>query len=82
VLSCPTVKRMFVDYFDEGLPGEYRELIEEHLGVCSQCCSCAESYRAVIHLTRQLPPMPAPPELLDSLRQSAEELGLIAPENE
>jgi Putative zinc-finger len=82
VLSCPTVKRMFVDYFAEGLPGEYRELIEEHLSVCSQCSSSAESYRAVIHLTRRLPPMPAPPELLESLRQTARELGLLSPRNE
>jgi predicted anti-sigma-YlaC factor YlaD len=82
VLSCPTVKRMFVDYFDEGLPGEYRELIEEHLGVCPRCSSSAESYRAVIHLTRQLPPMPAPPELLEGLRQTARELGLLSPKSE
>jgi predicted anti-sigma-YlaC factor YlaD len=82
VLSCPTVKRMFVDFFDEGLPGEYRELIEEHLAACAQCSSSADSYGAVIHLMRQLPPLPAPPDLLEGLRQIARQLGLLGPRND
>ncbi len=82
MLTCPTVKRMFVDFFDEGLPGEYRELIEEHLAVCQRCASSADSYRAVIHLARQLPPLPAPRELLDSLRHSARRLGLLLPHDD
>lgn len=82
MLTCPTVKRMFVDFFDEGLPGEYRELIEEHLAVCQRCSSCAEGYRAVIHLARQLPPLPAPQDLLESLRLTAQQMGLLVPKDE
>jgi hypothetical protein len=82
VLTCPTVKRMFVDFFDEGLPGEYRELIEEHLAACQRCSSSADGYRAVIQLARQLPPLPAPRELLESLRQAARDLGLLLQKDE
>jgi predicted anti-sigma-YlaC factor YlaD len=80
VLTCRTVKRMFVDYLGEGLPAEYRELIEEHLAVCPNCTSSADSYRAVIRLARRLPPAPVPPELLESLRQAAREMGIPLPD--
>ena len=81
MLTCRTVTRMFVDYLGEGLPAEYRELIEEHLAVCQQCSSSAEIYQAVIRLARQLPPAPMPPELLASLRHTAREMGLELPDD-
>jgi hypothetical protein len=74
------VTRLFVDYLGEGLPVEYRELIEEHLTVCSLCAASADSYQAVIRLARQLPPPPVPLELLENLRIAARAIGLPIPE--
>jgi hypothetical protein len=80
VLNCRTVTRLFVDFFDEGLPVECRELIEEHLTACPLCAASADSYEAVIRLARQLPPAPVPLELIDNLRSAARAIGLPIPE--
>jgi hypothetical protein len=81
VLTCRTVTRLFVDFLGEGLPTEYRELIEEHLSACPLCTASADSYRAVIRLARQLPPAPVPADLLNNLRAAARSAGLPLPDN-
>jgi hypothetical protein len=76
VLNCRTAGRLFVDFFAEDLPTEYRELLEEHLAECPSCLALAESYRAVIRLARQLPRVPLPPELLDNFLLATRKLDL------
>ncbi len=79
MLSCKRVLGFFVDYLDKGLPVEYSELVEEHLTRCSSCAAEATRYREIIHLVRQLPPMPAPERILDRLRQTSAESSVPAP---
>jgi predicted anti-sigma-YlaC factor YlaD len=62
---------MLFDYVEKNLLGEHRELVEEHLAACSQCRSFEESYRTVVHLVRQLPPVPLPRGLLALLQTAS-----------
>jgi len=79
VLGCRTVTRLLVDFIGEGLPAEYRELIEDHLKNCPLCLAFANSYQGVIRLTRQLPATPLPPDLLESLRLAVNRRGASIP---
>ena len=79
MVGCRTVTRLLVDFVGEGLPAEYRELIEDHLATCPLCIAFADSYREVIRLGRQLPATPLPPELLENLRLGLNRLGLSIP---
>ncbi len=74
MVGCRTVTRLLVDFVGEGLPDEYREVIEDHLASCPLCVAFADSYLGVIRLGRQLPATPVPPELLENLRQALNRL--------
>ncbi|MBI1915359.1 MAG: zf-HC2 domain-containing protein [Planctomycetes bacterium] len=71
MISCRTLARLLLGYVEQELPGEYRELVEQHLASCAQCVALADSYTVVLQLVRQLQPVPVPPELLEALRIAA-----------
>ncbi len=75
MISCRTLARMLLDFVGKELLTEHRELVEEHLAVCACCRAFEDTYRAVICLAHQLPPVPLPPRLLQFLRDNVSGTG-------
>jgi hypothetical protein len=72
VITCRTLVNLLFDYFGKELPTEECELVEEHLAQCSNCNALADSYRKVINLGRQLPPLSAPSDLVRKVLRMSE----------
>jgi len=65
VISCTEATRQLWEYLDNSLAGLDRELVEDHLGLCRQCCGELE-FAHLLHdyLTRQ----PSDDRLPDEVR--------------
>lgn len=75
MLNCDDVLQLLGDYVGQELPAKYADSIREHLQNCPSCEEAVESYRQVIHLGRQLPPLPIPLRVLQRLRLWADRRG-------
>jgi anti-sigma factor RsiW len=74
MMTCRQLVELLIDFVSDELPQDHRDLIEQHLAICPPCVHYIETYRLTIHLTRQLPPKPIPPELADHLRSVLAEI--------
>lgn len=74
-MKCRELADLLVDFVAEDVPEDLREKIREHLCECPPCVRFLETYQVTIKVTRRLPPMPLPPELLERLRRAVDEAG-------
>jgi anti-sigma factor RsiW len=68
MMTCRKFAEVLIDFVSGELDPELRTQIEQHLGICPPCIAYLETYRLTIQLTRQLPPVPMPPECEQRLR--------------
>jgi len=71
-MTCRELAELLIDFVSGELAPEYRAHLEEHLRLCPPCVTYMETYRITIQLTRRLPCVPPPPELVRRLRQAVE----------
>ncbi|MFO0969707.1 MAG: zf-HC2 domain-containing protein [Gemmataceae bacterium] len=69
-MRCRELANLLVDYVAGELSPELAEHIKEHLGLCPPCVRYVETYEVTIKLTRQLPMVALPPEILQRLREA------------
>jgi anti-sigma factor RsiW len=74
-MTCREVAELLIDYVSGELPPEVVEHLREHFKLCPPCVTYMETYQITIRLTRQLPDVPPPPELIERLKASLEETG-------
>ncbi|MBP2674280.1 MAG: hypothetical protein H6Q84_1120 [Deltaproteobacteria bacterium] len=74
-MDCRDARERLSDFRDGSLPGTVMEELSLHLQGCPECSEVDRSLRKVRDLLRDLPPVPAPPELIGRVREA------IAPEN-
>ena len=67
-MSCRELVELLIDFLDGELPDERRRVLEAHLALCPPCLAYLETYKTTIQLTRKLPNVPPPPELLIRLK--------------
>ena len=72
-MTCRQLAELLIDFVSDELPPERRALLEHHLSKCPPCLNYLESYQVTIKLTRRLPCVPPPPELIEKLRKVLEE---------
>jgi anti-sigma factor RsiW len=72
-MSCHELAELLIDFVAGELPTPQRERVETHLNACPPCVTYLETYRLTIQLTRKLPCVPLPPQLVVKLRQVLEE---------
>src|SRR5512140_372361 len=63
-MDCKQVRNLLSEYQDGTLDAAAAAALAAHLRGCGECADCAGSLLAVRELLRDLPPDPAPPELL------------------
>ena len=63
-MDCAQVRNRLSDYQDDALDAAAAAALAAHLRGCRECAGCADSLLAVRGALRNLPPDPAPPELL------------------
>jgi anti-sigma factor RsiW len=68
MMTCRELVELLIDFLDNELPEERRRHIEQHLEFCPPCLTYLETYKVTIQLTRRLPDVPPPPELLVRLK--------------
>jgi anti-sigma factor RsiW len=68
MMTCRELAELLIDFLDGELPEERRRLLETHLALCGPCMIYLETYKETIRLTRCLPDVPPPPELLQRLK--------------
>jgi len=51
-MTCQELIDFLMDYLDEELAAEQRQVFEEHLRECPECVTYVETYRLTIHVTR------------------------------
>jgi len=70
MMTCQKLINQLLEFMAEELEAEHRAAVQQHLDGCASCVALVDSYRITITLTRQLPPLPLPPDFvrrLDSL---------------
>jgi anti-sigma factor RsiW len=73
MITCRELVELLIDFVSGELDDDRRQRIEAHLRCCGPCETYLETYRITIQLTRQLPPAPLPPQLVERLRAVLEE---------
>jgi anti-sigma factor RsiW len=73
MMTCRELVELLLDFLDGELPEERRRILEAHLALCQPCLNYLETYKVTIQLTRRLPDIPPPPELLERLKAALRE---------
>ena len=68
MMTCRELVELLIDFLDGELPEDRRRHIEQHLEFCPPCLTYLKTYKVTIQLTRRLPDVPPPPELLERLK--------------
>jgi len=68
MMTCREIVELLIDFLDNELPDERRRRLEAHLSLCEPCMAYLETYKVTIRLTRRLPDVSPPPELLQRLK--------------
>ena len=71
-VNCRQLTELLIDFVSGELADELRVHIEEHLHACPPCVIYVETYRLTIQMTRKLPPVPMPPQLMERLKRVVE----------
>lgn len=71
-MKCRELAEFLVDYIAGELSTEQAEHIKEHLELCPPCVRFVETYEVTIRLTRKLPMVAMPAELMKRLREAIE----------
>jgi anti-sigma factor RsiW len=74
MITCRELAELLIDFIAGELPPEHHQRIEQHLRDCPPCEVFLKTYQLTIHLTRQLPCQPLPPQLVERLRAAVEEI--------
>ncbi|MBE0603305.1 MAG: zf-HC2 domain-containing protein, partial [Deltaproteobacteria bacterium] len=69
-MDCKETLERLSDYRDGSLSGTVADGISRHLGECAGCAEVQRSLDAVRKGLLDLPPVPAPPELLGRIREA------------
>ncbi|MCL1925873.1 MAG: zf-HC2 domain-containing protein [Syntrophorhabdaceae bacterium] len=69
-MDCIEVRNRLSDFKDDSLSKTSKDEIRSHLSGCAECSAVASSLEAVREGLRQLPPMVAPPELLEKIQEA------------
>lgn len=71
-VNCRQLAELLIDFVSGECAEETRIHIEEHLHRCPPCVIYVETYRLTIQMTRKLPPVEMPPQLVERLRRVVE----------
>ena len=74
-MDCIQARNLLSEYQDGTLDAAVATALNAHLRGCGECDSCAGSLLAVRRLLQELPPDPAPPELLERVLGAVESEG-------
>jgi anti-sigma factor RsiW len=75
MITCRQLAELLFDYIAGELPPEQADVIRKHLCECPPCVAYVETYQLTIKLTRQLPPAPVPPQLIERLKSAMQQGG-------
>lgn len=67
-MECERVRNLLSDFLEGSLPGNEHAGVSAHLRECLPCQAVKEGLEETLLLLRSLPPMQAPPELLEGIR--------------
>ncbi len=73
MITCRQLAELLIDFVSGDLPPDQRDRLEKHLRLCPPCVTYLETYQITIKLTRQLPCVPPPPQLIEKLRAALAE---------
>lgn len=71
-VNCKQLVELLIDFVSDELGDEVRLHIEQHLLKCPPCVIYVETYKLTIQMTRKLPPVPMPPQLVERLKRAVE----------
>ncbi len=71
-MDCRLARNLLTEYQDGALDAVAAAALAAHLRGCGECADCAGSLLAVREVLRDLPPDPAPPELLPRILAAVE----------
>ena len=81
-MKCRELAELLVDYVAGELNSDLSQHIKEHLCLCPPCVRFVETYEVTIKITRKLPLVAMPAEMLQRLREAVEDAGLEKEEEE
>lgn len=68
-MKCEDIQGLFSGYVDGELDPEERELVKKHLGECPTCQEEWREFNQVVQITRSLPEIESPSDLLQWVRE-------------
>lgn len=75
-MKCRELADLLVDYVAGDLEPNLAEHIKEHLCLCPPCVRFVETYEVTIRITRRLPMVAMPTQMLDRLREALKQAGV------
>ena len=72
-MTCRELAELLIDFVAGELGEEQAARLRKHMEECPPCVHYVATYQLTITITRQLPPAPLPPELLQRLREAVAE---------
>ena len=75
-MKCRELADLLVDYVAGELEPNLAEHIKEHLCLCPPCVRFVETYEVTIKITRRLPMVAMPTQMLDRLREALKQAGV------
>jgi anti-sigma factor RsiW len=68
-VNCRQLAELLIDFVSGEIGDEARLHVEQHLLECPPCVIYVETYKLTIQMTRKLPQVPMPPQLVERLRR-------------
>ncbi len=68
-MKCEDIQRLFSDYVDNELDFKESKLVKKHLGECQTCQEEWREFCQVVQITRSLPEIEPPSDLLQRVRE-------------
>lgn len=72
-MKCRELAELLVDYIAGELQPDLAQHIRDHLCLCPPCVRFVETYQVTVTITRKLPMVAMPVEMMQRLRQAVEE---------
>jgi len=75
-MKCRELAELLVEYVAGDLEPSLADHIKEHLCLCPPCVRFVETYQVTIKITRRLPMVAMPTQMLDRLREALKQAGV------
>jgi anti-sigma factor RsiW len=81
-MNCQKFVEQLLEFVAGELDSRAHDEVHQHMGDCPKCHTYVQTYRLVITISRQLPPVPLPTHFAQRLEQLLKQLDEFRPQQQ